>query len=104
MKQNFWLVILMCLISSGCSTLENFIRNYNAIPVTSAIKQKADTETVWVQAKTRKIWINPYVDDDGSMVEGHYKYIVLEEGHWAVQEITTNPSDIVLTGETSRNE
>jgi hypothetical protein len=36
----------------------------------------------WVEAKTNKIWVGPQLDDNGDMVEGHYKYTVITPGHW----------------------
>ncbi len=75
-------LLTACILFSGCAT-------YGSLPFIKATDQQpsVETETVWVNAKTKKIWINPHVDDEGNMVEGHYKFIVLEKGHWALQEI-----------------
>ena len=54
---------------------EGFVENKEPKP----IQQK-----VWVEAKTSRIWVSPRVDENGDYVEGHYKYIVLELGHWSV--------------------
>lgn len=88
MSKRLCLVILLCLISSGCASFDGYLKKKVAVPVIPTVKEEAETETVWVEAKTRKVWVNPHIDDDGSMVDGHYKYVVLEEGHWALQEIT----------------
>ena len=45
-------------------------------------KAKAPEKQVWAEAKTSRIWINPHVDENGDYVEGYYKYIVLQPGHW----------------------
>jgi hypothetical protein len=81
------LVVLICFVCFGCETLENFTKRKGSVPVISSIKPQVETETVWVPARTKKVWVNPHVDDDGNMIEGHYKYVILEEGHWALQEI-----------------
>ena len=87
MKIRVFLVFLMCLVCSGCKTFESFLKKDGSIPVIAAAKPRVETETVWVEAKTKKVWVNPHIDEDGNMIDGHYKYVVLEEGHWALQEI-----------------
>lgn len=81
------LLIALCLVCSGCKTIESFLKRDNSIPIIAAAEPRMETETVWVPAKTKKVWVNPHVDDNGSMIDGHYKYVILEEGHWALQEI-----------------
>lgn len=44
------------------------------------------TDKVWVEAETKKIWVNSQVDENGDMVEGHYKHIIVTPGHWAVKD------------------
>lgn len=82
------LLILLCIFASGCVTFGD------TLPVLKATgQQPVETQTIWVNAKTKKIWVNPHVDEEGNMIEGHYKYVVLEKGHWALQEIA--PEDAV---------
>ncbi|MBP9854911.1 MAG: TraV family lipoprotein [Candidatus Omnitrophica bacterium] len=88
MKLKFCLVISICLICTGCKTFQTSLKKNKSIPVITAINPAVETETVMVPAKTKKVWVNPYIDDEGNMIEGHYKYVILEESHWALQEIT----------------
>ncbi len=87
MRQKIILVILSCIFCSGCKTFDSFVKKGGSIPVITAEKTQVETETVWVPAKTKKVWVNPHIDEEGNMVDGHYKYMILEEGHWALQEI-----------------
>ena len=87
MRQKIFLVILFCLFCSGCKTFDSFVKKGETIPVITAEKPQSETETVWVPAKTNKVWVNAHIDDEGSMIDGHYKFVILEEGHWALQEI-----------------
>ena len=87
MRKKLIMVIMVCFACSGCKSFESFLKRDESIPVIVAGKPQVETEAVWVSAKTRKVWVNPHIDDDGSMIDGHYKYVILEEGHWALQEI-----------------
>lgn len=87
MRQKVVLIIFLSLVCSGCKTFDGFVKKDGSIPIITAGKPHVETETVWVQAKTSKVWVNPHIDDDGNMIDGHYKYVILEEGHWALQEI-----------------
>ncbi len=85
------LLLLAVVLLSGCQTFqepdfdkplinlqadnEGYVVNKNTKPT----QQK-----VWVEAKTSRIWVSPQVDENGDYVEGHYKYIVLEPGHWSL--------------------
>ncbi|MCP4653461.1 MAG: hypothetical protein GY858_08815 [Candidatus Omnitrophica bacterium] len=41
----------------------------------------------WISADTRKVWVGAHVDPDtGDYVAGHFRYIVLSDGHWDLQE------------------
>jgi len=51
---------------------------------------KPAAQQVWVDAKTSRIWVSPHVDENGDYVQGHYKYIVLEQGHWSLDASQTN--------------
>jgi len=48
-------------------------------------KPKPEENKVWVETKTSKLWVNPFVDENGDLVEGHYKDIVTEQGHWELK-------------------
>ena len=94
MRRKICLVILVCLMCSGCKTSESFWRKNELIPVITATSKEVETEAVWVPAKTRKVWVNPNIDDEGDMIDGHYKYVILEKGHWALQEITPEAKSV----------
>ena len=47
-------------------------------------KPRTPEEKAWVEAKTSRIWISPHVDGNGDYVQGYYKYIVLDPGHWSL--------------------
>ena len=57
----------------------------NTVPQNQETKPKPPEDKVWVEAKTSKLWVNPYVDENGDLVEGHYKDIVTDQGHWELQ-------------------
>lgn len=92
MRVRLFVTILICLFCSGCKTMESFLKKNDSIPVIKSVKADIETETVWVPAKTKKVWVNPHIDEAGNMIDGHYKYIILEEGHWALQEISSQPT------------
>ncbi len=96
MRLKLYLGILVCLACTGCKSIESFLKKNKPIPVITALKQTVETETVMVPAKTKKVWVNPYIDDEGNMIEGHYKYVILEESHWALQEITPEPQEQII--------
>ena len=78
-------VFLLCVvILSGCTTLDEPDFNKPLIPIPERQEAKPKEQKVWVEAKTGRIWVNPRVDENGDLVEGHYKNVVLEPGHWAV--------------------
>ena len=81
-----FLVFLVSCMFSGCSiTIKKF---FSEKPLKTEQKQDIPRQhkEVWVEAKTSRIWVNPSVDENGAMIEGHYKYIVVEPGHWAVRD------------------
>ena len=43
-------------------------------------------ELIITEAETKKIWVNSQVDENGDMVEGHYKHVIVTPGHWAVKD------------------
>ena len=85
--------MIVCILCSGCKTWDYFLRKEKAPPVIQTTDKQSESGTLWVNAKTKKVWINPHVDEEGNMVEGHYKYIVLEQGHWALQDMAPESKD-----------
>ena len=45
---------------------------------------KPPQQQAWVEAKTSRLWVSPHVDENGDYVEGYYKYLVLDPGHWSL--------------------
>ena len=79
-------VFLLCVvILSGCATWDEPDFNKPLIPLPERQEAKPKEEKAWVEAKTSRMWVNPHVDENGDLVEGHYKNVVLEPGHWAVK-------------------
>lgn len=72
-------MVMVCLLCSGCQSM------FKKQPLLAPARNLSNPEKVWVEAQTRKVWTNPYVDDNGDMVDGHYKYVVVAPGHWAVK-------------------
>ncbi len=75
MCQRLIILLIIGISCSGCVTLVK-----EKAPHTVTPEKKSDM--IWVDAKTNKIWVNPNLDDNGDMVEGHYKYTVITPGHW----------------------
>jgi len=85
------LILLAVVLLSGCQTfqapdfdkplinLQSDNEGYVVNKDTKPTQQK-----FWVEAKTSRIWVSPHVDENGDYIEGHYKYIVLESGHWSL--------------------
>ncbi len=88
------LVVFGCLILSGCQSLNapraqpKQVAGIREGPAN--VQTLAKDEGVWIPDKISKIWINSYVDDEGNMVEGHYKYVIMERGHWVLEESGRN--------------
>ena len=55
------------------------------LPSVTENNPKVNDEKVWVEAKTNKIWVNPHVEESGDLIDGHYRYVVVTPGHWAVE-------------------
>ena len=84
------LLLGICVLS-GCACFQepDFNKPLIDLPTDSEgfvqnKEQKAVRQKVWIEAKTSRIWVSPNVDENGDYVEGHYKYIVLEAGHWSL--------------------
>ncbi|MBI3601519.1 MAG: TraV family lipoprotein [Candidatus Omnitrophica bacterium] len=80
----FITLLLAVILLSGCETLQDMDFNKPLIPIPENIETKPKEEKIWVEARTSRIWVNPHVDENGDLVEGHYKNTVLEPGHWVV--------------------
>ena len=80
MLQELFIVSILGLSLTGCTIVNKHQVKINPPPA-KAIEQK-----VWIEAQTNKVWVNPHVDENGDMVEGHYKHIVMIPGHWAVKD------------------
>ncbi len=81
LQQLFIGTILMVLSFSGCTLINKSQTKIIKQPVIESKEEK-----VWIEAKTSKMWVNPQVDENGDMVDGHYKYMVMVPGHWAVKD------------------
>ncbi len=99
--QIIYSILVLCILCSGCSGLNSFTKKENT-KVLTAMDQKGETETIWIPDKTQKVWVNPHVDEEGNMVEGHYKHVILEKGHWDLQEIT--PEDSIIKIEAKKDD
>ena len=86
MLRKMFFGLIMCLVASGC---EIIYQPHSRQPLMSSVctepPSKVEDEKVWVEAKTNKIWVSPLVDENGDLIDGHYKYIVIKPGHWAVK-------------------
>ena len=80
-------VFLLCMVFflSGCATFDDVDFNKPLIVLAEKNDTKPKEEKSWIEAKTSRVWVNPHVDENGELVEGHYKHIVLEPGHWSVK-------------------
>ena len=67
---------------SGCAFNKEAITQY--IPMIP--KETPKQHEAWVPAKTQRVWVNPTVDETGALVAGHYKQVVVEPGHWVLQD------------------
>ncbi|MBF0490202.1 MAG: TraV family lipoprotein [Candidatus Omnitrophica bacterium] len=85
----FIYMLLAVILLSGCETFKEPDFDKPLIPIPENKPAKSKEDKVWVEAKTSRIWINPHVDENGDYEQGHYKYTVLENGHWRV-----NPNEI----------
>ena len=87
MANKILILLMVCILSSGCITIikqQMPPKPQEPDVCTGPLEKKPDM--VWVEAKTNKIWVGPKLDENGDMVEGHYKYTVITPGHWAVKD------------------
>lgn len=104
MPRKIFEIVLGCLILSGCQSL-NSIQPKQSIAIReppATVEKARNDEDVWVPDKISKIWINSYVDDEGNMVEGHYKYVIIEPGHWKLQEAVFKENEPQLENEVGK--
>lgn len=88
MLQRGFLFLMLVISFAGCTTIHKAqTRTVTPMSVTGQEKFSPDNEEkVWVEAETKKVWVNDHVDESGDMVEGHYKHIIVTPGHWAVKD------------------
>ena len=74
---------LLCVCFAGCETLSHSGPKPEVKAAVVAVQPRGDEAKVWVEAKTRKVWVNQHVDENGDLVDGHYKHVVEVPGHWS---------------------
>ncbi|ACO04991.1 type IV conjugative transfer system protein TraV (plasmid) [Persephonella marina EX-H1] len=52
------------------------------------IKEKPFAQPIRIQPKIAKIWIQPYVDENGNLVDGRYIYVIVKKGGWLLPDGT----------------
>lgn len=78
---------LVMFFMTGCLTNRTRIIKNNTLLSKSEVKYEVSEEGIWVPAKIQRVWVSPHVDSDtGDFIQGHYKCIVLDPGHWKAQE------------------
>ena len=64
---------------------QNAVTSQNNAPQQNEVdKPKSSEDKAWVEAKTSRVWVSPRIDENGDYVEGYYKYIVIDPGHWSL--------------------
>ena len=92
MLQRYFLFLILVISFAGCASIRTAFHKTQTQNVTSMVvsgqenPSSSETEKVWVEAETRKVWVNDHVDENGDMVEGHYKHMIVTPGHWAANE------------------
>jgi len=81
----FLSLLLTVFLLSGCASFDDFDFNKPLISIPEKKGSKPKEEKVWVEAKTSRVWVNSHVDENGDLIEGHYKDVVLESGHWDIK-------------------
>jgi hypothetical protein len=74
---------LLCVLFAGCETLSHSGLKPVAKTAVVAGQPEGNEAKGWVEAKTKKVWVNQHVDENGDLIEGHYKYVVEVPGHWS---------------------
>ena len=89
MLQRSFLFLILVISFTGCAIIHK-TQARNIPPLSDVCQEKFSPnkeEKVWVEAETKKVWVNDHVDESGDMVEGHYKHIIVTPGHWAVKDV-----------------
>ncbi|MBF0490434.1 MAG: TraV family lipoprotein [Candidatus Omnitrophica bacterium] len=81
----FLSLLVMVILLSGCASFDEPDFDKPLIPIVDKKESKPQEDKVWVEAKISRMWVNPKVDENGDLVEGHYKNVVLEQGHWVIK-------------------
>ena len=89
MLQRGVMFLMLTLCFAGCAaTHKSHAKAASVMTVSGQDNLSANAkDKVWIEAETRKVWVNSHVDENGDMVEGHYKHIIITPGHWAVKEV-----------------
>ena len=87
----FITIVLTVFLLSGCETVQELDFNKPLIPIPENKSIKPKEEKIWIEAKTSRLWVNSHVDENGDLVEGHYRHIITEAGHWAVKSDEGKP-------------
>ena len=89
MLLKFLSMVMIILLFGGCTSFNDpdFDKPLIVLPEDKPSnpenkETKPLQQRLWVEAKTSRIWVNPHIDENGDYVEGYYKYIVLDPGHW----------------------
>ncbi len=77
--------ILIAVMLSGCAAGNEMDFNKPLIPIPEKKETTLPEEKVWIEAKTSRVWVNSHIDESGDLIDGHYKHIVTEAGHWEVK-------------------
>ena len=88
MFQSSFLFLMLVISFAGCTAVQK-AQTQTVTPTSVSGQENPSTnekDKVWVEAETKKIWVNSHVDENGDMVEGHYKHVIVTPGHWAVKE------------------
>ena len=91
MPFKFLSLVLIILFFGGCACFNepDFDKPLIVLPEDKHTnpennENRPPQQRLWVEAKTSRIWVSPHVDENGDYVEGYYKYIVLNPGHWTL--------------------
>jgi hypothetical protein len=93
MLLKFLLMVMIVLVIGVCTYFKYSERYFDKPLINLPIDNEGNVQTkdtkpahqqMWVEAKTSRLWVSPHVDENGDYVEGYYKYIVLEPGHWSL--------------------
>ncbi len=89
MPLRFLSLLMVVLLFGGCACFNepDFDKPLITLPEdkdtnTKSKDTKPPQHQAWVEAKTSRLWVSPHIDENGDYVEGYYKYIVLDPGHW----------------------